>query len=357
MLKTIWREIIAPRVANRVAPRVADILRPDLQQLVHSVTSEYAAHLPEPAIPEPKLPGILQVFKGYEEQDLRLFDEFLIPERQPREGFIVDFLGARTRVSSLFDAVAQFNGHVHGLPIPGDWHAEAVEWLGLLKTAKTARDRYVAMEWGAGWAPWLVAGATAAGHLGVTDSRLYGIEADPVHFSAMHQHFVDNDLPPERHVLLQAAVGAVDGKARWPRHSNAQNRWGDRPVREGYSEDDDYLDGLAVGFMDVNIIAASDLLHREPLWDMIHIDIQGWEGEVCRSCIKLLNERAKWVIVGVHSRLLDAELLKLFHGAGWLLEHEKPTRFRYAPRKSTFESMVIADGTQVWRNPRLAPTP
>jgi hypothetical protein len=113
----------------------------------------------------------------------------------------------------------------------------------------------------------------------------------------------------------------------------------------------------AVAQLDVNIIAASDLLHREPLWDMIHIDIQGWEGEVCRSCIKLLNERAKWVIVGVHSRLLDAELLKLFHGAGWLLEHEKPTRFRYAPRKSTFESMVIADGTQVWRNPRLAPTP
>jgi hypothetical protein len=96
---------------------------------------------------------------------------------------------------------------VHGLPIPGDWHAEAVEWLGLLKTAKTARERYVAMEWGAGWAPWLVVGATAARHLGVTESRLYGIEADPVHFSAMHQHFVDNDLPPERHVFCKLRPG------------------------------------------------------------------------------------------------------------------------------------------------------
>ena len=90
---------------------------------------------------------------------------------------------------------------------------------------------------------------------------------------------------------------------------------------------------------------------------MVHIDIQGWEGEVCRSCIDALSERVKWVVIGVHSRIQDAELLQIFHGAGWILEHEKPTRFRYRPSQVNFEAMVTADGTQVWRNPRLAADP
>jgi hypothetical protein len=86
---------------------------------------------------------------------------------------------------------------------------------------------------------------------------------------------------------------------------------------------------------------------------MLHIDIQGWEGEVCRSCLDLLNERVKWVIIGVHSRLLDAELLALFHGSGWQLEHEKPTRFTYIAEHKSFEAMTTIDGTQVWKNPRF----
>jgi hypothetical protein len=39
--------------------------------------------------------------------------------------------------------------------------------------------------------------------------------------------------------------------------------------------------------------------------------------------------------------------------ADWDLEHEKPTKFRYYRNPKTLEGMTIADGTQVWRNPRL----
>jgi hypothetical protein len=82
---------------------------------------------------------------------LALFDQFSV-SRSPRPGFFTDFLGGRTRISSLYDAVGALDGH-GGPPIPQDFHAEAAEWIGLLKTVITATDRYVAMEWGAGWAP------------------------------------------------------------------------------------------------------------------------------------------------------------------------------------------------------------
>ena len=66
------------------------------------------------------------------------------------------------------------------------------------------------------------------------------------------------------------------------------------------------------------------------------------------------SQRAsKVVIIGVHSRVQEAELLRVFHTAGWILEHEKPTKFRFDRTRITFESMVVQDGTQVWRNPRL----
>jgi FkbM family methyltransferase len=198
-----------------------------------------------------------------------------------------------------------------------------------------------------------MAGAIAARVVGITSSRLYGVEADPEHVASMRQHFLDNDLDPSGHVLLQAAVGPETGVARWPRYPDARNMWGARPLRHGSREDEDYPNPATRNFIEIEIMKASELLLREPLWDMLHIDIQGWEGAVCGSCIDQMTERVRWVILGVHSRILDADLLRLFHGAGWILEHEKPTQFRFAPEKASFESMVIADGTQIWRNPRM----
>lgn len=345
MLRACWRNMMTAGLVRRPATRVAEL-----------IGNEHSS-APQPAPPVSPLSeriDSLQIFKGYEDNDLKIFQVFAKDGLHPEDGFITDFLGGRTRVSILYDAVKPMDGHVLGAPIPGDFHAEAVEWIGVLKTAMTAKNRYVAMEWGAGWAPWLIAGAKAAQHLGVTDIRLYGLEPDPSHFDAMRQHFLDNGFVPADHVLLQAAVGTEDGSAQWPDEPDARNQWGARPIREGSSQDLDYLCGRVSRFIDVRVLQATKLVLRESAWDMVHIDIQGWEGEVCRSCIDALSARVKWVVIGVHSRIQDAELLQIFHSAGWILEHEKPTRFRYRPSQVDFDAMVTADGTQVWRNPRLA---
>lgn len=363
MLQALWRNVIAPGLVRRLAPRVAELLSNDpsfLGRLVcvsEPVSAREPAQSPQPALPAlPISEGLspLQIFKGYEDNDLDIFHVFAKEGLRPEDGFVTDFLGCRTRVSILYNTVEHLSGHVLGLPIPGDFHAEAVEWIGVLKTVMTAKNQYIAMEWGAGWAPWLIAGATAARHLGITDVRLYGVEADPSHFAAMRQNFFDNDFEPADHILLQAAVGTADGSAQWPDELDARNQWGARPIRQGSTQDVDYLCERVARFIDVKIVEARQLVLCEAAWDMIHIDIQGWEGEVCRSCIDVFSERVKWVVIGVHSRIQDAELLQIFHRAGWILEHEKPTQFRYRPLQLNFEAMVAADGTQVWRNPRLA---
>jgi FkbM family methyltransferase len=297
----------------------------------------------------------LQIYRGYDEHDIPVLRQFAASGVRPEPGFVLDFLGVRTRIASLYDAVRDLDGVVLGIPVPGDYHAEAIEWIGAMKSVRSANGRYAAMEWGAGWAPWLVATGKAARNAGISSISLYGVEADPMHFAAMKQHFSDNGFPPAEHVLLQAAIGVECGRARWPRELDARNQWGGRPVRDESTNDVAYLNNRVDSFIDVEVVAARELLLREPRWDMVHIDIQGWEAEVCRSCMDLLGERVRWLIIGVHSRVLDAALLEMFHAGAWTLEHEKPTRFQYQRGLTSIEAMTVADGTQVWRNLSLLP--
>ena len=172
-------------------------------------------------------PSPLQTYRGYSEADVRLLRTFEVAERHPAPGFIVDFLGVRTRVTSLASAQRLCEG-VLDIPVPGDYHAEAIEYVGVLQSVISARGQFVALELGAGWGPWLVAGAKAARLRGLDPIRLYGVEADPQHFEFMARHFVDNGLDPNEHYLLQAAVGLERGRARWPRVVDAANDWGFR---------------------------------------------------------------------------------------------------------------------------------
>ena len=104
----------------------------------------------------------MQRYSGYAPADLAVLEEFRLRALRPEPGFIVDFIGVRTRATSLWREVQELAGTIVPPPVPSDFHAEAVERIGLLKAVKDARDQFVMMELGAGWGPWLVAGATAA---------------------------------------------------------------------------------------------------------------------------------------------------------------------------------------------------
>jgi FkbM family methyltransferase len=303
--------------------------------------------------------GEKNAYAGYTAEDLAIFDHFSSAKPKPTPGFVTDFHGSRARISSLWDGVRHLDGQVMPKPIPGDYHAETEEWLGLLKAVLAARGQFVAMELGAGIGPWLVAGTVAARLRGISDIRLLGVEADPVRFGLLQQNLRDNDNNLEDHVLICGGVGVVSGKAKWPRVPDPRNNAGIRPIRqspdqEGMLEIQDlrYMEGSAEDLMDVDIIAFDELLRYQSLWDLVHIDVQGTEMELCSSCLSLMSERVRYLVTGTHSRKLDGDLIALMFGGGWVLEHEKPTRFTFT-QSASLERMTTADGIQVWRNPHL----
>jgi FkbM family methyltransferase len=293
----------------------------------------------------------MQLFPGYTDADTAIFAEFRNSEAKPEPGFIVDFLGSRTRTSSLWREARRLDGHLIGIPVPGDFHAEAIEWIGLLKAVRSAVGQYVAMELGAGFGPWTVAGAVAARQRRIRDIRLCAVEGDPHHFQSLRQHLIDNGFDPERHTLLQAVVGVRAGVAQWPAvdDSTEPNDWGCRPMQASR----DYRGREFLKTKPIEVVPMLDLIVREPRWDLIHMDVQGDEAALCRSCIDELTARVKRITSATHSRKIEGDLLDLMSGAGWLLEHEKPARFNFVPDAASLEAMTTMDGTQVWRNPRI----
>ena len=299
-----------------------------------------------------------QAYRGYEPEELAIFDRFRLAPRPSEPGFVTDFLNVRTDVSSLWEeARPHLDNQRLDVPVPGDYRAETIEWLGLLRSvaeARDARNEFVAMELGAGIGPWLVSGAAAARHLGIEQVRLYGAEADAVHFALMRQHFRDNGLDPDEHSLLNVAVGAKPGTARWPEVPDPVNEWATRPARENDALDHGYAGCRLARSVEIPVLPAAELVEREPRWDLVHLDLQGWEAEVCGEAIDAMDQRVHRLVVGLHSRRLEGEVLALFYSRGWMLENEKPTRFVYEPAAPTIENMTVLDGIQVWRNPRLA---
>ncbi len=77
-----------------------------------------------PTVTLPPLPES-QWYRGYSDQDLSLFDHFPPVRSDPQPGFIVDFLGVRTRVTHA-TPFSSLDGRVFGTPVPvDDW----VHWL------------------------------------------------------------------------------------------------------------------------------------------------------------------------------------------------------------------------------------
>jgi hypothetical protein len=299
-------------------------------------------------------------YLGYRREDLSVFTHFNSTIPQPTPGFVTDFHGSRARISSLWDGLQHLDGVVLPEPVPGDYHADTTEWLGVLKAVLASGDSFAAMELGAGIGPWLVASTVAARLRGIDTIRLLGVEADPGRFALMVQNFHDNMIDPNEHTLICGGVGTVSGKAKWPRIADPRNFSGGRPIRKYGdqqetldNEDIKYLEGLLNGFVDVDIISFEQLLAIQPRWDLVHLDVQGTEVELCTTCLTKLSECVRYLVVGTHSRKLDGDLLALMYRAGWDLEHEKPVGFSYNKQLQTLERMSRTDGVQVWRNPNV----
>ncbi len=253
-----------------------------------------------------------------------------------------DFLGVRTRCSFLPDAYMAISGIVQGPPgsANGPIH-DLPEWIGTLQSVLEAQSQMTVVELGAGWAPWLVASANAAARIGIHDVRLIGVEGSSGHVAYMRQHFIDNGVDPDAHALHHAVVGSYDGIAHFPKLLEPNNTYGS----QASDASDDSPD-----MEDVSCITLQTLLEPVLRVDLLHCDIQGAEAAVFRHGQEIVDKRVHRLVIGTHSRDVEADLLNLFGSLGWVLEAESVCQL--VQTKDGMFSLAV-DGTQVWRNPKI----
>ena len=282
--------------------------------------------------------------------------------------FYTDFLGTKTR-ASFISALPQEGGGVEDYPLPMNFHATAAEWAGALRAVLAATAEFVVLELGAGWGPWLVALASAAGRRGVERIHLVGVEAARDHCAYMATHFRDNGLDANQHTLLHGVVGVADGFAEFPVLTDPAGVWGAaavqpdhtkpllfRMARQGYralrASARALLKGPAGPPATERLPSYSlpTLLRPFETVDLIHVDIQGDEYRVLAAARDVLARKVRRIVVGTHGRDIEQRLLEEMTGRGWALEGEEACQFR---QHGTTLSL-FRDGCQVWRNPTLA---
>jgi hypothetical protein len=305
-------------------------------------------------------------------------------------GYVIDFLGAKTRTSYISD-LSTHGGVVEGYPIPTNFHATATEWAGVLRAVLEAEKEIVAVELGAGWAPWLVTVARAAHERGIERVRLVGVEGCKAHCSYMATHFTDNGLNPEDHALLHGAVGVSDSVAAFPVSADPSAVYGARAIFSGEADatvnrridlrsfipilgrkilrvvrgginsvahdmnrcqtgESKNLNSLAShpnsSTLPVKCFSLATLLKPFTKVDLVHVDIQGDESIVIRSALDVLKQKVIRLVIGTHSRAIEQELLDELAWQSWDLESQETCLFLQEDRRMHLR----LDGCQVWRN-------
>jgi hypothetical protein len=128
--------------------------------------------------------------------------------------YAVDFLGVRTdpNVRSFFKPSPE--GFLKTeYPVPDQTYFEYIAPLESI--AGAPGPEYTIVELGAGYGYWLVNTAKALTSRPDRSPRLVGVEMEATRFGWMGEHFSSNDLDPEAHCLLQAAVSDHTGKVSY----------------------------------------------------------------------------------------------------------------------------------------------
>jgi FkbM family methyltransferase len=284
-----------------------------------------------------------------------LFYKFTPPAGPFPDGFDRDFLGSVIRLE--FWSPPAFDT---GYPkVTQDYF----EWIALLESVAAARDSYTMIELGAGFGLWSVRAALAIQRLSPMPVHLVAVEADPVHFGWMGQHYADNGIDPSRHTLIHAAVTSGGASLPFlmgsPRGTERPHEWYGQALGNWAGAIVDRDAGFYGGFqvrqhengwrsIETPQITLENILRDLVQVDLMHIDIQGVECEVLEAAMDAVNSKVKRMCIGTHSREIDGNLKHLLESHGWECALAYPCG---ETSETPWGPVDFIDGVQIWINP------
>lgn len=267
-------------------------------------------------------------------------------DRRGRDGCHVNFLGVAVP-TFVFDFLKGKEGELDEIPVPSNYHSDMAEWAAAIRSVDLARDTFTMIELGCGWGCWMVNTGFLAKRRGLK-IEVIGVEGDPKHVDFSHEVMRLNGIKSSEYSVVRGIAAARPGVALFPKRVGNEERWGFSPIFEATKEQQ--AAAVASGSHDcVEVLSLPEIIGDRPFVDLIHIDIQGGEGDLINDSIDVLTQKIGYALIGTHSRVLEGRIIEKMLDAGWELEIERPAIFYLAGGKP----QIKIDGVQGWRNPKL----
>jgi FkbM family methyltransferase len=302
-----------------------------------------------------------------------IFNSFPSRHEMSQIGFDINFLGVKTRKDFVKMSGYEYPEEIiparEILPSLPSFDEEYFEWVDLLESVMNAKNKFIMIELGAGYGRWLVNAAVALKSKNPMPFKLIGVEAEPTHFKMLQNHFLDNGICLDDHLLLNNAVTTDAKKVKfWV--GEAQS-WYGQAIDHSDSKDPGWIKGVLnqskislrkIDFRKmyrndkksiiwVDGITLNSILEQNQTVDLIDIDIQGEELRVIEQSISFLNQKVKRIHIGTHAQDIEIGLRKIFHEHGWRNKYD----FGCLKKNTTpFGEISFNDGVQSWINPRLS---
>ena len=284
------------------------------------------------------------------ENDTALLERYRARTFTTERGCYTNWLGLITD-SSMFACGPAIEGNVlSDIPVRDDGvYGGYAEYASLLTAIDNSigRDRFTAIELGAGWGPWIAAAGKVCQNLGFSEINLVGVEADEEKVQLMAEHMERNGLSAR---LLHGAAWSSDTTLKFPKIHRQDH--GAAASETGEYADPDYR-GFVQEYVDVPAFSLETICQGLDRIDYMHWDIQGAEFAVAQSNPELLNSRVRYLFIGTHSRPIEGKLTEFLYEHGWDILLENPCVYSYDRTKPSIEGMTTTDGEIFARNPRL----
>lgn len=265
----------------------------------------------------------------------------------PAEGFQTNWLGVKVD-PKIYPFLADSGGTLDPFPYPANWHADIAEWAAALQAVDNApRTSFTMIELGCGWGCWMNNMGVAAKRTG-RNVHVIGIEGDEGHLQFAQEALARNGFGADEYTLHRGIAAATSGTALFPRQEHAGHSWGLEPVFGATEEQQ--VQAAASGSHDIlSMVPLADAIGQHSRIDLLHIDIQGGEADLVERCLPLIKEKVAYMVIGTHSKHIEARLYEIMAATDWRIEMERPAFYQVTSTKPE----LIVDGVQGWRNPAL----
>jgi FkbM family methyltransferase len=284
-------------------------------------------------------------------------------------GYGLDLLGTKVR----YQFVAGLTTYRAGRKLTPDplFDEEYFEWIDVLESVVAAQGSYTMIELGAGYGRWVIRAAYAMKRRHPRmPYRLIAVEAEPVVYQWLRQHFTNNGIDPSQHTLLHGAVCETPGDVLFyiggPRggvFDRQPNTWyGQFLVKPHDLNSESVADGEYSGFpvnrhqsgwrsIQVPGVTLSGILKDLERVDLIDMDIEGQELPAVQLNMEQLNAKVKRLHIGTHGKEIEDQLRELLSAQGWECQFEHTG---CSTSDTPWGAISFENGVQSWVNPRLS---